>query len=249
MASIPSDRKVCPQCKEDKPTTVFGNDKSRQDGRYPYCKSCRTVATRPRSERIRMRALGFKWCPACKQWLELSAFGSNRSQADGLHSACRVCALAQVTAYQLANKAKRRAFEQKRWATKKAHRKANYQRWYGENREQIIARSVERSRTPEGRAKQARANHVRRVRAESAGPATLTAQEWQEIISQQHNRCLGCRKEFGAMLKPTRDHVIPVSCGGPLTRDNTVALCKPCNSRKRDRIIDLRPLTQAAFAL
>jgi 5-methylcytosine-specific restriction endonuclease McrA len=34
------------------------------------------------------------------------------------------------------------------------------------------------------------------------------------------------------------DHVIPRSKGGPHAWDNVVAACRPCNSRKRDRLLE-----------
>ena len=35
--------------------------------------------------------------------------------------------------------------------------------------------------------------------------------------------------------KASIDHVVPVSCGGPHTFDNTVVACLPCNMSKNSR--------------
>jgi len=48
----------------------------------------------------------------------------------------------------------------------------------------------------------------------------------------QDNRCYECHKEFGHNLKPTKDHIIPVTRGGGLTFGNIRALCGSCNSSK-----------------
>jgi 5-methylcytosine-specific restriction endonuclease McrA len=86
-------------------------------------------------------------------------------------------------------------------------------------------------RSPKGRARYARYYHARRMAM--GGPSTLTAAEWEAIKTEQGYRCRYCDQ-----LAPlTMDHVIPVSKGGTHTRENVVAACKPCNSRKRDRLI------------
>lgn len=90
------------------------------------------------------------------------------------------------------------------------------------------------SKTPTGRALSAKRNHQRRSRVRQTD-ATLTREQWQWIIEKQKGRCLGCRRKFAADLPPTRDHITPVSSGGGLTVQNTVALCVSCNSSKGDR--------------
>lgn len=44
--------------------------------------------------------------------------------------------------------------------------------------------------------------------------------------------CLHC----GTRRHLSIDHVIPESKGGPATLENLQTLCKPCNSKKRDRL-------------
>jgi len=65
---------------------------------------------------------------------------------------------------------------------------------------------------------------------------TLTAEQFKKIIQLQNNRCIECNKPFTSKRKPTRDHIIPLSKGGGLTFENTQALCRECNSRKRDKM-------------
>ena len=38
--------KMCAKCGEEKAETEFHNDKSREDGKHPWCKSCKKVATK-----------------------------------------------------------------------------------------------------------------------------------------------------------------------------------------------------------
>ena len=68
----------------------------------------------------------------------------------------------------------------------------------------------------------------------------LTLNEWHDIIKNQENKCKICGKPFGDLLKPTKDHIIPVTRqkigGDGLTKKNTQALCGNCNSRKNNRL-------------
>lgn len=63
-----------------------------------------------------------------------------------------------------------------------------------------------------------------------------TEQEW-ESLRDRYGRCLCC----GRTDRPLeRDHVVPLSQGGDDTIDNLQPLCHPCNTTKRDKIIDYR---------
>lgn len=58
--------------------------------------------------------------------------------------------------------------------------------------------------------------------------ATLTLEEWKEIVARFGGRCAYCLKADGNSL----DHVIPLSAGGGSTKDNCVPACRNCNKRK-----------------
>ena len=53
------------------------------------------------------------------------------------------------------------------------------------------------------------------------------------VFARDGHRCQYC----GASAENI-DHVIPRSKGGPHAWDNVVAACRPCNSRKRDRLLE-----------
>jgi 5-methylcytosine-specific restriction endonuclease McrA len=53
------------------------------------------------------------------------------------------------------------------------------------------------------------------------------------VFARDGHRCQYC----GASAENI-DHVIPRSRGGPHAWDNVVAACRPCNSRKRDRLLE-----------
>jgi len=53
------------------------------------------------------------------------------------------------------------------------------------------------------------------------------------VFARDGHRCQYC----GASAENI-DHVIPRSRGGPHAWDNVVAACRPCNSHKRDRLLE-----------
>jgi hypothetical protein len=53
----------------------------------------------PTSRYRREVPVGKKWCPGCKTFLALDAFGSNRAQSDGLTTYCRPCHNAKGKAF------------------------------------------------------------------------------------------------------------------------------------------------------
>ncbi len=76
----------------------------------------------------------------------------------------------------------------------------------------------------------------RRRARKRALPATLTAQEWDDLKAKFDYRCAYCGKawfEIEGVLE--QEHVIPVTRGGAYTADNIVPACKSCNSKKGNR--------------
>lgn len=54
----------------------------------------------------------------------------------------------------------------------------------------------------------------------------------REVYERDQYRCVEC----GTVADLTIDHIVPYSLGGPDTPDNLRTLCRPCNSRKGNRI-------------
>jgi len=88
--------------------------------------------------------------------------------------------------------------------------------------------------THKGKALTARMHSKRRA-LEKNLPCNLTAVEWEEIKERQNYKCAICGEE-----KPLqRDHIIPLSKGGGLTKSNIQGLCNSCNARKGNRYLYL----------
>lgn len=80
--------------------------------------------------------------------------------------------------------------------------------------------------------------HKRRARL-LAAPGRYTAAEFRALCALYDHTCLCCgRREPDIKLGP--DHVIPLSKGGSNAIENIQPMCRHCNCRKRDKIIDYR---------
>lgn len=223
----------CNRCGEpvDAPEGVFCivcRDDRRRRGRKRRPKASATSVAAARRRRARRDASGLcltcggprdspprRCCKACKQEYD----SRNRARAEQCQQAgvCRLC--------------KGPLREGRACATCTARSRTRYAR----EREAILAKGRQRRNTPKGKAKTALTNAKRRARVLAAG-SDLTAAQWQEILEAQGGLCALCDKPFSEQLPPTRDHIVPVSLGGALTKSNAQALCRSCNSRKRDRV-------------
>lgn len=201
-----------------------------------------------------------KKCSLCGSLLPTSDFSRDQQKSDGLTSRCKACISAQCKAYRQSDLGKKQY--QKRLASGEfAERGRRYysspqgkairQRF----RDSEVAKKYRRSKrrkeleraryhrpagqaaakryrlSPAGRAKIAR-DRVKRRAATRSITATLTAQEWGQILDHHNHKCVYC----GATEKRlTMDHLMPISRGGEHTKDNVVPACANCNSRKHDK--------------
>ncbi len=83
----------------------------------------------------------------------------------------------------------------------------------------------------------------RRARYDPEG-RVIDAEFWQR--QQQYRGCPCCGKSWHQAGVVARDHIIPVSRGGPNQASNVQPLCQPCNLWKLDAVIYFEP--EPAFA-
>ena len=76
-------------------------------------------------------------------------------------------------------------------------------------------------------------NHaeLRRARLKNV-EATLTHDEWAEILEYFGHACAYCLKTG---IKLEQEHIEPVARGGGHTADNVIPACRSCNATKHDR--------------
>lgn len=122
------------------------------------------------------------------------------------------------------------------------HTKEAKCRWWNEHgldvqrRYNLTEKSRQRirqyQRSPKGQATIAKLSAIRR--ASKNIEASLTSDEWQQILEFHQFRCVycGCHPK-----KLEQDHVIPVTKGGQHTKENVVPACRSCNARKNSRLL------------
>ena len=174
-----------------------------------------------------------KRCSKCKEWQSLSEFSKNSRKRDGLRSICKSCDHEYNRKWRANYPEKKREkdrryyhahIERERARRRKRHshsqRSRDYNRkWYIEHPEKKLEYI-----------------HKRRARIFSNG-GTITSEEWIALCNKYGNRCLCCGRND---VKLTLDHIKPICLGGSNTIDNAQPLCKPCNSRKHEKVIDYR---------
>lgn len=176
----------------------------------------------------------------------------------GLHlyegERCRACRNAYKRTYRAQNLEAERAKEYRR-RDSDAYREAQRIRtaaWRKANHDRIISNNREYKRADPGRnrawnrasywanvevsrARLAANARLRRARKAGGVGDGCSPQEWGAILKAHGNRCADCGIS-GTRRKLHHDHIIPIAQGGPDMAHNLQPLCKPCNSRKRDRI-------------
>jgi 5-methylcytosine-specific restriction endonuclease McrA len=111
---------------------------------------------------------------------------------------------------------------------KGAERLAYLRKWNADNVEQSAAIKAKYRKThPE----QGRLDAQRRRCRLKGVEGSFTVDDIIEITERQKGKCACCTKR-----RPlTIDHIQPISRGGSNWPSNIQMLCKPCNSRKRDK--------------
>jgi len=161
-----------------------------------------------------------KKCTKCGENKALIEFYKANTGRHNIRGDCKKCFGSQAKKYQQSDKGK------------KAHRKGN-QKYEKSEKGKIAHKRYDQS--PLGKISRARRKSRRRIQ-ELNTRNDLTLLQWDQILRTQRNKCNHCGVNFGSKL-PTKDHIIPVSRGGGLTKNNVQALCGSCNSSKGNKTV------------
>ena len=185
-----------------------------------------------------------KICTKCKIEKFISEFGKEKRVKSGIQSQCRNCTYGYTKRYRktLQGRASQKKYKQSQKGKK------SYKKYYLKHTEKIKkcqeiyelsgkpAQNRKKYRCSEkGKMSNARGIAKRRSLTKNV-INNLTLNQWQEILLLQENACNICNVSFDNVTA-TRDHIIPVSKGGGLTKENVQALCQCCNSSKGNKIM------------
>lgn len=141
-------------------------------------------------------------------------------------------ASAASRAWEAAHPGKKAEYAARNYLKYKPVRNATSRAWYVKNKERAAA--LHRDWVRENRHLRAQHGASRRARKFNNG-GSHTFKEWLAKCAEYHYTCAYCPAKD---IKLTRDHVVPLSRGGRDSIDNIVPACQPCNSRKRDKLIE-----------
>lgn len=222
--------KTCSRCKEQKPVDKFNRKSAASDGHTPHCKECESkrkrekYAAQPEEQRQRQRKESYQKNREQVKARSRQTYQENRDKIR-----------AKMREYRLKNPDKIKARRAKYLAENRDAINQKKIEYVKANPERVKARKAIYQRTHPDICNASR--HRYRTRKSKAG-GEYTPQQWQELCEYYGQICLCCRKK----RKLTADHVIPVSRGGTSDIANIQPLCKPCNSKKGNKIIDFRPI-------
>jgi 5-methylcytosine-specific restriction endonuclease McrA len=175
-------------------------------------------------------------CNDCGRVLSVVHFSINRARKCGRCSVCKECSSLRKAAWR-ANNLDYIASYQAVWRAENSEHLKQYDiDRYWNNPEYHRKRIREAMATPEGRAKRVLWEHQRRARVFGL-TNNLTVPQWEVLLEYYNYCCLACGHDDVPL---TRDHIVPVTKGGALTLLNVQPLCRPCNSSKKQKVIDYR---------
>jgi hypothetical protein len=213
-----------------------------------------------------------KQCHGCEKILPAAEFWKRNNRPGGLQGRCKTCSDKYrqtetmmgkrrnwTKRWQLSHIEHRTNYSKRRYGQNKGKVKSDNARtwasYYQRNKEKVNNRSREwrkhnRVRN-EAYIREWEKNHPdkvsqyakRRKELENKAEGKITDQEIYELFEKYGFRCLACGRHESELSRPLQcDHIVPIVLGGWHSLDNRQPLCKSCNSRKRTKIIDYRPM-------
>lgn len=166
---------------------------------------------------------------------------ANRNTPEGIERAAR--AKEYRRAYYLANR--ERELEKARLyrEEKKEDKRKYHKEYYIANKERY--KKQQRAWVAANLDKHNARSHRRRALLAKV-KSTFTAADWQALVARSKH-CHWCKTPFTTHRRPTHDHVIPISKGGPNTLENSVCACLSCNVGKQAQLVN--PVTRQGILL
>ena len=204
-----------------------------------------------------------KQCSLCREFKDPAEFGNSKGRTDGKYPNCRLCESKRNKERYNNNIEHYRKLKRDQANKFKTQNKKRQQKWYLENKGQVIIRTAEyKKRNPEywriyrkeyaqnnrentrerhkrymktdkGKMILRQTNHNRNAKIRGA-QGSHTYKEWEEMKRLNQYTCVHCGKKEPE-IKLTRDHIQPISKGGTNYIANIQPLCGRCNSKKHNK--------------
>lgn len=114
-------------------------------------------------------------------------------------------------------------------------RKVVVAKWHLDHKDRIKEIKQKYANSERGRLIQ-KIDGQRRIEREKNLKKKMNWDYWRWLCEKLDYHCQGCGKKFD-IFSLTVDHMVPINRGGDNDDWNIQPLCKPCNSRKQDRLI------------
>lgn len=169
-------------------------------------------------------------CSKCRRWWPLTpGCWQWRKDQGAYRKDCKECTQAKSRQWSGEHRDHKHVYNQQYNQAHRSQIRITKRRWVQKNRTHVY-QTNDRWRIKYPDKHRARAARYRSLRRGLL--ATLTIQEWNEILVYFEYKCAYCGTDKLPLLQ---EHVVPVSQGGEYTTVNIVPSCKPCNSRKFNR--------------
>ena len=252
--------KTCSKCRQEKPITEYNKDKSRSDGLFPQCNSCKNEGKRKRykeNKKIideqnkvwvknnpdKVKAIKTKY--RNKNRNEINKRANERRNKNKEHynsinrkyyKRNRENILKKQKRYRDSNKDVIRKTQQKHYNKNKD----NILKYHKEYRVKYPEKHKEHVRrwnksNPEKR----RIYTMNRIARLKNSEGSFTSEEWEVLKKSCEYSCLCCGVKE-PKTKLSIDHVIPLSKNGSNSITNIQPLCLSCNQKKGVKNTDYR---------
>jgi hypothetical protein len=208
---------ICRKCNQDKPESAF-DIHSRYRGKVylkKICSHCDYLRGKATREKNSEQQIAYR--KSIQRWHEEHRDERNRQARER-----RVLNIENALKKEAARREKSR----------ESFREAS--RRYGERHREECRK---RSRDYQRRNLEIFKMHARE-RRELLRKCTLhhTDEQWRELL-KRYIACPSCHRKWNEKIKPTRDHIIPLTAGGNDNIENIQPLCLTCNVRKHNKLV------------
>lgn len=243
--------KICTKCGDKQLASEFIKDASKKDGLRPICKTCDRAARKIHTVKIPPK---HKACTKCNTLKPFSDFHADGNKRDGCYPVCKECRNHPPEAIPEAKKPGHKVCAKCRIEKPESefYKSSNTQdglrsgckhcfnkqsiKWGKNNKDRVrfLQKRLRKSNPYRAKIKASTSTANRQAKKYGIGEK-VTSADVRKIFDRD-KACLRC----GTKNNLSIDHIVPLSKGGNNLPGNLQTLCRYCNSKKYNKIIDYR---------